>query len=317
MRPRVCVLSRVLDGSEAILPVPRGLMTIRSRRTASLALALLLGLVLIGCNQLPLFHPTEHSEQEAIPGLPGKHSFPVSQFVFVSDFEIQHNLPIFRELSNLREQVYKELRLPPSSTKVLVYLFEDQDRYERFMKAKYPELPRRRAFFLAQPRRLGGNEDLLVYTYWGNRINQDLRHELTHAILHCVLKDVPLWLDEGLAEFFEVPPSWNGINRNHIDQLRQPSVQFDLAKLELLNDVQQMTPVEYREAWAWVHLMLRTSNSARQPLLAYLQELRANPQPGPLRPRLAAAMKSPEGALVRHLADLETGKTRASAAMLR
>ena len=52
----------------------------------------------------------------------------------------------------------------------------------------------------------------MVYTYWGNRIQQDLRHELTHAILHSVLKDVPLWLDEGLAEYFEVPHGWKGVN---------------------------------------------------------------------------------------------------------
>jgi hypothetical protein len=291
-------------------------MTICSRRPAAGALALLLGMVLIGCHQLPLFTSTERAPKEPIPGLPSKHAFPVSQFVFVSDFEIQRNLPIFKELTSLREQVYKELRLPPSSTKVFVYLFEDQDRYERFMKAKYPDLPRRRAFFI-QPRRLSGNEDLLVYTFWGSRINQDLRHELTHAILHSVLKDVPLWLDEGLAEFFEVPPSWNGINRSHVEQLRKPSVEFDLARLEQLNDVQQMSPLEYREAWAWVHLMLRTTSSARQPLLAYLQELRTNPQPGPLRPRLAATVQPPDAALRRHLAELETGKTRASAALLR
>ena len=211
-------------------------MTLRSGRPAVLALALGCAAALAGCNSMQLFSHTERAEPETFPGLPTKHSFPVSQFVFVSDFEIHRNLPLFKELSNLRDQVYRELRLPPSNTKVLVYLFEDQDRYERYMKAEYPELPRRRAFFI-QPRRLGGRNDLLVYTYWGDRIHQDLRHELTHAILHSVLKDVPLWLDEGLAEFFEVPASWNGINRNHIDQLRHADVKFDLARLEQLGNV--------------------------------------------------------------------------------
>jgi hypothetical protein len=287
-------------------------MTYRRRRP--LGLALLLGAALAGCNQLPLFQSADRAEREPIPGTPSKHSFPVSQFVFVSDFEIQRNLPIFKELSNLREQVYKELRLPPSNTKVFVYLFEDQDRYERFMKAKYPELPRRRAFFLAQPKRLGGTEDLLVYTSWGPRINQDLRHELTHALLHSALKDVPLWLDEGLAEFFEVPPSWNGINQHHVEYLRQPGTRFDLARLEALTEVQQMTPGEYREAWAWVHLMLRGgSPQARQVLLGYLQELRTNPQPGQLRPRLTAALQPPEEALQHHVANLEALAPRASA----
>jgi hypothetical protein len=290
-------------------------MTNRTRRPTGPVLALLLGAALAGCSQLQLFPSADRAEREPVPGLPTKHSFPVSQFVFISDFDIQRNLPIFRELSNLREQVYKELRLPPSSTKVLVYLFEDVERYERFMKSKYPELPRRRAFFLAQPKRLGGNEELLVYTSWGDKINQDLRHELTHAMLHSVLKDVPLWLDEGLAEFFEVPASWQGINPYHVEHLRQPGVRFDLARLEQLTDVQQMTPAEYREAWAWVHLMLRSNPSMRQALLSYVQELRSNPQPGPLRPRLATVVQPPEAALRSHVAELETGRARANAAL--
>ena len=33
----------------------------------------------------------------------------------------------------------------------------------------------------------------------------DLRHETTHAVLHGLLPMVPLWLDEGLAEYFEAP----------------------------------------------------------------------------------------------------------------
>ena len=106
---------------------------------------------------------------------------------------------IFRELGELHEEVTKQLQLPTSNRTVQVYLFEDKERYKRFIHAKYPDLPERRAFFVAQPRGMGV-EDLLVYTYWGDQVQQDLRHELTHAVLHAVLKDVPIWLDEGLAE---------------------------------------------------------------------------------------------------------------------
>jgi hypothetical protein len=276
-----------------------------------------------GCHQFSLL-PTgfdrpaadraeKAKDREPIPGTPSKHAFPVSQFVFVADFDVQRNLPVFKELSDLREQVYRELRLPPSNTKVFVYLFEDQEKYERFMRSKYPDLPKRRAFFVAQPRRLGGPEDLLVYTYWGHRIHQDLRHELTHALLHSVLKDVPLWLDEGLAEYFEVPAGWNGVNMQHVEHLRQAGAKHDLARLEHLSDVQQMTPGEYREAWAWVHLMLRSTPQARQVLIGYLQELRANPQPGLLRPRLTSVFLVPESAVDSHLAELEDTKVRARA----
>jgi hypothetical protein len=285
-------------------------------RISSLACAL--GLVLLcGCHLFPHLSgtPEKADKEPPIAGAPGKHQFRVGQFVFLSDFEIQRNLPLFKELAQMREQINKELRLPSSDREVYVYLFEDQERYERFMQAKHPDLPKRRAFFLAQPRRLGGVEDLLVFTYWGQRIHQDLRHELTHAMLHSVLKDVPLWLDEGLAEYYETPPVWNGTNAAHVDSLLQGSMSLGLERLERLQDVQQMAPGEYREAWAWVHLLLHSSPRAKQVLVAYLQELRSSAQPGPLYPRLAGVFLSPEQALREHLTELETTlKTRPASA---
>lgn len=254
---------------------------------------------------------------ETVAGTPTKHSLRVSQFVFCSDIEMKRNSALFRELGELREQVFKELHLPHSTALVQVYLFDDKERYEKFMQSKYPDLPKRRAFFVAQPRRLGGQEDLIVYTYWGDRVQQDLRHELTHALLHSVLKDVPLWLDEGLAEYFEMPPSWKGVNYQHLEALRRGPggpVKCDLERLEQLSEVQQMTPAEYREAWAWTHLMLRSTPQARQVLLSYLQELRTNPRPGAMKPRLAQAFLSLDESLQRHLGELDLNRAKTSSA---
>src|SRR5260370_18194948 len=73
---------------------------------------------------------------------PSKHSFRVSQFLFLSDFEINHDLPLFHELANLRDQVYKELHLPTADNMVLVYVFEDRDKYNHSIHAKYPDWPK-------------------------------------------------------------------------------------------------------------------------------------------------------------------------------
>src|SRR5262249_18330072 len=67
----------------------RGCMTIRSRRSVAWLLAFALGALPAGCNQLVLYPQTAQQPSEPAPGLPSKHSFPVSQFVFISDFEIQ------------------------------------------------------------------------------------------------------------------------------------------------------------------------------------------------------------------------------------
>ena len=219
------------------MPLPH-----RALRLRLLCLAVAAGLVvpLAGCNFFQLL-PVRNDKADPLKGdlprveqtgakvaveanpanLPVKCQYRLSQYLFLADFELQRDLPLFKELAELREQVHKTLQLPPSTRLIQVCLFEDKERYERFMVAKYPYLPKRRAFFVAEPRPIGG-EELMVYTFWGNgeRIEQDLRHELTHALLHSVLKDVPLWLDEGLAEYFEIAPGKAAINAEHMKHLR-------------------------------------------------------------------------------------------------
>ena len=267
-----------------------------------------------GCHLLQINPgPKDLPEPQNAAYLPSKNSFRVGQFMFLADVEIKRNSPIFKELSNLRDQVQRDLQLPTSNSLILVYLFEDKERYERFMQMRYPDLPKRRAFFVAQPHRFGASEDLLVFTYWGDRVAQDLRHELTHALLHSVLKDMPLWLDEGLAEYYELPPAANGVSLHHLDNLRRPPngpMVSDLTRLEQLLEVQHMTPVEYRESWAWVHFFLRGAPQARQVLLDYLKDLRTTSRPGSLRQRLVPVLGSPEEALQRHLTDLDQSTRR-------
>lgn len=268
-------------------------------------------LLLAGCNTLRPNTATLDKPEKlgtitsmAAVSPPGKNTLRTSQYVFYSDMELKADNALFVELGELREQLVRELQLPSSNTLIQVYLFEDRDKYDKFMKVRYPDLPKRRAFFVAQPRTVGGGDELLVYTFWGDRLRQDLRHELTHALLHSVLKDVPLWLDEGLAEYFELPPGSNGINAQHLEQLRKGPFAPDLARLEQLNQVSQMTPAEYRESWAWVHLMLRGPADGKSALLAYLQQLRSTASPGPLQPRLTSAVPGLTDALDMHLGQI-------------
>lgn len=235
---------------------------------------------------------------------PGKHATRRGHYVFYHDFEVDRADPLFAELEALPDHVYGELNLPPATGIIQVFLFDAQDRYERYMKARYRHLPTRRAYFIAEPRVGGGADDLKVFTWTGDHLRTDLRHELTHALLHGVLKDVPLWLDEGLAGYFELPPEQHGVNPQHLDMLRRGPFQPDLGRLERLDQVRQMEKPEYREAWAWVHLMLRGPAPARQALADHLHQLRTTDRPGPLLPRLKDAVGDPEQALADHLGRL-------------
>jgi hypothetical protein len=240
---------------------------------------------------------------------PGKHATRRDYYVLYHDFELDKSDPLFADLDSLPEQVFGELKLPPSNAVVQVFLFDSKESYERYMRAKYRNLPPRRAYFIAEPR-AGGVDELKIFTWMGDHITTDLRHELTHALLRSVLKEVPLWLDEGLAGYFELPPHQDGVNPQHLDTLRRSAFQPDLARLEKFTQVAQMEKPEYREAWAWVYLMLRSGPAAKKVLHQYLQALRTDANPGPLLPRLREAVPEPEQALVDHLAATEMPKPR-------
>ena len=89
---------------------------------------------------------------------PGKHATRCGYYVLYHDFELNKSDPLFTELESLPEQVFGELKLPPTTAVVQVFLFDTQERYERYMRAKYRSLnlPDRRAYFIVEPRIGGG-----------------------------------------------------------------------------------------------------------------------------------------------------------------
>lgn len=281
----------------------------RQRLAAALAAAGWLGTAVAGCESLKTGvvatndrdpTATAVAAPHPSPKRPAKHWQRVGQYVLYSDAPLDPADPLFRELADLPDQIQRELAVPPGDGLVQVFLFETQEKYDAYMQSRYPRLPNRRAYFISEPRPAGGDE-LMVFTWMGENLRTDLRHELTHATLHGVLTNVPLWLDEGLAGFFELPPAAGGVNAAHLDALRRGPFQPDLSRLEKLGQVRQMEKPEYREAWAWVHLMLRGSPAAKQVLLDYVQQLRTNPNPGPLLAKLKDAVPDPNQALADHL----------------
>ncbi|MBI3866884.1 MAG: DUF1570 domain-containing protein [Planctomycetia bacterium] len=237
--------------------------------------------------------------------LPAKHSIRSDQLLLVSDLKLAKDHPLIEDLKTLRGQVSDKLELPLGNKQVMVYLFSNETEYSQYLRAAFPGYPPRRAYFIQTP-----GKELAVYTWWGDRIQEDLRHEYTHGLLHAALESVPLWLDEGLAEYFEVAgPAPGKVNVEHAQQL-VTSVQNgwrpDMDRLETLEKVNHMRREDYREAWAWVHFMLHSSPDTRQVLLNYLHELRTNPKPGPLHPRLLAETPDADVRCVGYVVSMNT-----------
>lgn len=216
--------------------------------------------------------------------LPSRHTLESKQLIVLSDFTLPENHPLVDDLAEMRNQVSETLHLDLNGDAVKVYLFRDEMEYHKYLQEAHPGLPSRRAYFISS------KEELAVYTYWGEKIQEDLRHEYTHGLLHSALVEVPLWLDEGLAEYFEViGPKAGTINPEYAERLSkaiQNGWEPDLSRLESLERVDQMQRADYREAWAWVHFMLHHTPDTRQVLLSYVEELKANRKPEHLSLRL-------------------------------
>lgn len=234
--------------------------------------------------------------------LPAEHSVRAEQLQVISDIKLKLDHPLIQDLIQLRKDVAEQLQLPLEGRDVVVYVFGDKTKYQQYLDATYPGLPPRRAYFVGTPR------ELAVYTFWGDSIQEDLRHEFTHGLLHAQLKDVPLWLDEGLAEYFELPRTTpNAVNREYARKLGiaiANNWEPDLERLESLQDVIQMQRADYQEAWAWVHFLLHNSDDSREVLLNHLQELRENPHPAPLSTALRDTLPEVNARYLAHLSTL-------------
>ena len=236
--------------------------------------------------------------------LPTKHRMEVDQLIFQSDFELSADDPLVRELRAERGEICRTLGLPCSDEPIEVYLFRDAEVYGKFLSRHFPQVPTRRAFFLET------DKSLAVYAHFSDRVAEDLRHEVAHGYLHAVVPAVPLWLDEGLAEYFEVPRGHGGLNRPHV-QLLSDMQNLDgwrpnLKKLEQLSAAAQMKQPDYAESWAWVYFLLHSSPETREQLTAYLTDVRSSDKVEPLSMRLASLQNQPESALSEFLASLQT-----------
>lgn len=232
------------------------------------------------------------------PVLPSKNNTNRGQLIIHSDFDLPDRHRLLEELNLVRQDVHRKLAVTPSDEPVHVYLFETQERFQDYLHDHYPELPARRAFFLET------DTQLLVYAHWGDQVAEDLRHEVTHGYLHAVVHNLPLWLDEGLAEYFEVPRGGRGHHHEHVKLLtrlyERDEWRPDLRQLEQLQTLDQMTLLDYAESWLWVHYLMESAPERMDWLRGHIHQLQHRGVARPLSDRLATS----EQTLIAHLKSL-------------
>jgi hypothetical protein len=218
-------------------------------------------------------------------------------FICRADFPLKDYEHLLGDLTHLEEDLARTLAIPRPAEAVEVYLFRDESTYRRYLAQNFPGVPYRKALYI---KGRGPGKVLLARS---STLEIDLRHESTHALLHASLKNVPIWLDEGLAKYHEVARSQRLASHPFLPGVRRNAQQALVPALETLErkrDLTEMGDAEYRDAWAWVHFLIHGPAPAREEFLAYLAELRRSSPEQPLSARLQQRLDAPGRAFVEH-----------------
>jgi hypothetical protein len=209
------------------------------------------------------------------------------QFLCHADFSLLRHRGFLHTIPGLQHGLTDHLGIEPTQEPIHLFLFERKTTYEAYLREHFPDVPNRKALFIKQ--RGPG----MVFAYRGEDFETDLRHECTHALLNASLPMVPLWLDEGLAEYFEVPAADREHGNPHAKYIKIGAHLGQVPRLEDLEqirDLSEMTRSRYRAAWAWVHFMLHGPPAVGEELRRYLADIHAMTPPGVLSRRLRSIL---------------------------
>lgn len=224
----------------------------------------------------------------------------------IGTFQIRSEIPLgeikgqdlLRQIAQLRHEVESTLGLRGPGRPIQVNLFQSRDSYEAFLLPRIPAVANRTAVFVENA------EQGQIYVCFHPGFEEDVRHESTHAVLHESLSGIPLWLDEGLAEYFELPTQQRSDDNPYLLELRAQIQQEwapDLPRLERLAVVDDVRLDDYRECWAWVHFLLHGPAPAREQFREYLKTLESGKPAGRLSDRLSGCLPDMDVQLINHL----------------
>lgn len=214
----------------------------------------------------------------------------VDVFQIHSDFDLEAHRELEATLLHLRGDMASLLELSDWRKSIHVVIFQNPKEYSRYMQHYFPTVVQRRAIFL-QDRGPG-----MLFTHWHDQIDVDLRHEAAHALLNQSGAELPLWLDEGLAEYFEVSredryahnPYWTEV-AGQAEQALVPS----LLMLERIDDLAGFEEPQYRDSWAWIHFLLHRNQRTRQMLIQFLARAQHKTAQPPLSRQLPSILSDP------------------------
>jgi hypothetical protein len=179
-----------------------------------------------------------------------------------------------RNLDRYVTGICGHLSLPAPVARMRLYVFESQERLDAFVGRQVPKHSESQAVCFQK-----GMDYIVALRLTGDtdRSLALLRHELTHYVLASRFFDMPPWIDEGLAHYFEAGEPWGRIYPLDMKRL-QPVLERDVPLLERLVWLPAGSPIgleEYAQAWALTHYLMHSPRYGRDRVLRYLRVVRS------------------------------------------
>ena len=195
-------------------------------------------------------------------------------------------------------------------TPVHVIIFSSREAYLRHLERTLPKAPRRTSLFVVR----GGRPTILAFD--GDSLQKDLLHEAVHALNFSTFgtAQFPLWLDEGMAEWFEADESEQ--NKIHGDLIRgimgeqrtALAVPLKLTSIERIKTTTRANALSYAVSWAWCRFLGDRSTACHRIWVQYVSDMRSGIAAGKLSHRLALAVPNYEELFLKRLFLKTAGK---------
>ena len=183
-----------------------------------------------------------------------------------------------READRTVEEICAFLGLTPPAGRAEVLLFHSRWALQRHLAEACPEMIGAGAACFE--RETPGQFVVALAERWRETETlRYLRHELTHYVVAAQFYDVPPWLDEGLAQFFELGPPYGHVHPDCLSslkrQLRRDRGEI-LTPLVLVPSGAPLTRKQYAQSRGLTYHLLTNDPDGPSRVRAYLERVRAD-----------------------------------------
>jgi hypothetical protein len=225
------------------------------------------------------------------------HEVQWGRFHFYGDRPLGEAKKWAEHLEELAGRMAKDLKLVGADEPIAVMVLANQEILDRYLERYFPEVGGRRSIFLRHQDR----NQVFVCRHPG--LVEDLRHEVCHALLHLSVPNLPVWIDEGIAEYYEVPNDLEALHPVHgsrIAWLVRLGHAPSLKAMERDSFDPGSSSGSYGDAWGWIHFLMTHSEVSRQVLVDHLAAMHTGIDRSTLHQRLEQSLGNPRLAFLRH-----------------